>query len=156
MPRTAGKQVWSSVVAALVVGFSSVKLARLSAGQNPRAGAVTGVIDGAAFEGDPLAGMANLDNEPAVDRECHDANGGKHRFRTALPNRLLRTFQSKKLYIYGIARAGNIENALLAGSGKFASCESPMAARSTDSEFFNVETARSPIAKGTSLEKHRI
>jgi hypothetical protein len=66
-----------------------------------------------------MAGTANLDNEPAVDRECHDANGGKHRFRTALPNQLLRTFQGKKLYIHGIALAGNVENALLAGSGKF-------------------------------------
>jgi len=66
-----------------------------------------------------MAGTANLDNEPAVDRECHDANGGKHRFRTALPNQLLRTFQGKKLYIHGIAIAGNVENALLAGSGKF-------------------------------------
>src|ERR1700730_18851350 len=28
-----------------------------------------------------MAGTANLDNEPAVDRECRDANGGKHRFR---------------------------------------------------------------------------
>ena len=33
-----------------------------------------------------MAGTANLGNEPAVDRECHDANGGKHRFRVALPN----------------------------------------------------------------------
>ena len=66
-----------------------------------------------------MAGTANLDNEPAVDRECHDANGGKHRFRTALPNQLLRTFQGKKLYIHGIAIADNVENVLLAGSGKF-------------------------------------
>src|SRR5580693_5148238 len=67
-----------------------------------------------------LAGTANLDNEPAVDRECHDANGGKHRFRIALPNQLLRTFQGKKLFVHGIALVGNVENAALAGSGKFA------------------------------------
>ena len=67
-----------------------------------------------------MAGTANLDNEPAVDRECHDANGGKHRFRIALPNQLLRTFQSKKLFIHGIALVGNVENAVLAGSGRFA------------------------------------
>jgi hypothetical protein len=67
-----------------------------------------------------MAGAANLDNEPAVDRECHDANGGKHRFRIALPNQLLRTFQDKKLFVHGIALVGNVENAALAGSGKFA------------------------------------
>jgi hypothetical protein len=67
-----------------------------------------------------MAGPANLDNEPAVDRECRDANGGKHRFRIALPNQLLRTFQAKKIFIHGIALAGNVDNSLLAGSGKFA------------------------------------
>jgi hypothetical protein len=67
-----------------------------------------------------MAGTANLDNEPAVDRECRDANGGKHRFRILLPNQLLRTFQGKKLFIHGIALVGNVENALLAGSGNFA------------------------------------
>jgi hypothetical protein len=154
MPRTAWKLAWSSVVAALLVGFFSPILLRPSAGQNSHAGAVTGVIDGVAFEGDQyyvhgwacqegergtiainiyashpagakppgtyvMADTANLANEPAVDRECHDANGGKHRFRTALPNQLLRSFQGKKLYIHGIALAGNVENALLAGSGRF-------------------------------------
>jgi hypothetical protein len=67
-----------------------------------------------------MAGTADLDNEPAADRECHDANGGKHRFRTALPNQLLRTFQGKKIFVHGIALVGNVENAALAGSGKFA------------------------------------
>ena len=62
---------------------------------------------------------ANLSNEPAVDHECHDANGGKHRFRIPLPNQLLRTFQNKKLYAHGIAVAGNVENAAIAGSGNF-------------------------------------
>jgi hypothetical protein len=62
-------------------------------------------------------GTANLTNEPAVDRECHDANGGKHRFRIPLPNQLLRTFQNKKLYAHGIAVAGNVENVAIAGSG---------------------------------------
>jgi hypothetical protein len=66
------------------------------------------------------AGTANLGNEPAVDRECHDANGGKHRFKIALPNQLMRTFQGKKLYAHGIAIAGSVENGLIAGSGKFA------------------------------------
>src|ERR1700737_4884768 len=34
-----------------------------------------------------MSGTANLDNESAVDRECRDANGGKHRFRIALHTR---------------------------------------------------------------------
>src|SRR6202162_2070865 len=66
-----------------------------------------------------MADTANLANEPAVDHECRDADGGKHRFHTALPNQLMRTFQNKKIYIHGIALAGNVENALLAGLGKF-------------------------------------
>jgi hypothetical protein len=66
------------------------------------------------------AGTADLANEPAVDRECHDANGGKHRFRIPLPNQLLRTFQNKELYAHGIAVSGNVENAAIAGSGNFA------------------------------------
>src|SRR5580704_12247974 len=41
------------------------------------------------------AGTANLANEPAVDRECHDADGGKHRFKIALPNQMMRTFEGK-------------------------------------------------------------
>jgi hypothetical protein len=65
------------------------------------------------------AGTANQTNEPAVDRECHDANGGKHRFRIPLPNQLLRTFQNKKLYAHGIAVTGNVENSAIAGSGNF-------------------------------------
>jgi hypothetical protein len=64
-------------------------------------------------------GKADLSNEPAVDRECKDADGGKHRFRIALPNQLLRTFQKKGLYVHGIAIAGNVENAAIAGSGRF-------------------------------------
>lgn len=66
-----------------------------------------------------LAGKADLGNEPAVDKECQDANGGKHRFKIALPNQLLRTFQKKSLYVHGIAAAGNVENAAIAGSGRF-------------------------------------
>jgi hypothetical protein len=156
MLRIAPGLMWSSLIAALVAGLSFAALACHAAeNQNTRAGPVTGVIDGVAFEGDQyyvhgwacqegnrdsigvniyadhpaggtppgtyvMAGTANLDNEPAVDRECHDANGGKHRFRIALPNQLLRTFQGKKLFVHGIALVGNVENAALAGSGKFA------------------------------------
>ena len=64
-------------------------------------------------------GTADLANEPAVDRECHDADGGKHRFKIALPNQLLRSSQNKKMWAHGIAAVGNVENAALAGSGKF-------------------------------------
>jgi len=138
----------------LVAGVAVVSFACYAAAQNARAGLVTGVIDGVAFEGDAyyvhgwacqagnrgsisvnlyanhaagakppgtyvMAGTANLDNEPAVDRECRDTNGGKHRFRIALPNQLLRTFQGKKLFVHGIALIGNVENVLLAGSGNF-------------------------------------
>jgi hypothetical protein len=66
------------------------------------------------------AGTADLANEPAVDRECHDADGGKHRFQIAVPNQLLRSFQHQKLYIHGIGLVGNVENAAIAGSGSFA------------------------------------
>jgi hypothetical protein len=156
MLRIAPTWMWSSLIAALVAGLSLATWAcHAAAGQNSRAGPVTGVIDGVAFEGDQyyvhgwacqegnrgtigvniyadhpaggtppgtyvMAGTANLDNEPAVDRECRDADGGKHRFRIALPNQLLRTFQGKRLFVHGIVLAGNVENAALAGSGKFA------------------------------------
>jgi hypothetical protein len=66
-----------------------------------------------------LGGKADVANEPAVDHECQDANGGKHRFKIALPNQLLRTFQKKNLYAHGIAIVGNVENAAIAGSGRF-------------------------------------
>jgi hypothetical protein len=66
-----------------------------------------------------LAGKADVDNEPAVDRECQDANAGKHRFKIAQPNQLLRTFQKKSLHAHGIAVAGNVENAAIARSGRF-------------------------------------
>jgi hypothetical protein len=64
-------------------------------------------------------GKADLDNEPAVDRDCQDANGGKHRFKIELPNQLLRTFQRKSLFAHGIAVVGNVENAAIRQSGKF-------------------------------------
>jgi hypothetical protein len=66
-----------------------------------------------------ISGTANLASESAVDRECRDADSGKHRFSVVLPNQLLRTFQQKKLYLHGIAISGNTDNALLAGSGNF-------------------------------------
>ena len=82
-----------------------------------------------------MAGTANLANEAAVDRECHDADGGKHRFRTALPNQLLRTFQGKKLYVHGIALAGNVENAAAGRLREICISGSQMACRSATPEF---------------------
>lgn len=78
-----------------------------------------GHAPGNKFAGDKFVtvGTANLSNEPAVDRECHDANGRKRRFRIPLPNQLLRTFQNKELYAHGIAIAGNVENSVLQASG---------------------------------------
>jgi hypothetical protein len=52
MPRTAWKLAWSSIVAVFVVGFASPKMVRPTPSQNSHAGAVTGVIDGVAFEVD--------------------------------------------------------------------------------------------------------
>ena len=66
-----------------------------------------------------LGGKADLANEPAVDHECQDAAGGKHRFKIALPNQLMRTFQKKSLFAHGIGLVGNVDNAALAGSGRF-------------------------------------
>ena len=66
-----------------------------------------------------IGGKADLANEPAVDHECEDAAGGKHRFQVALPNQLLRSFQRQALFVHGIALAGNVENAAIAGSGRF-------------------------------------
>jgi hypothetical protein len=78
-------------------------------------GAAGGKPPGTFFTG----GKADLDNEPAVDRECQDANGGKHRFKIELSNQLLRTFQRKSLFAHGIAVVGNVENAAISQSGKF-------------------------------------
>jgi len=82
------------------------------------------IYSGGAAGGKPLgtfvtAGKAGLDNEPAVDRECQDANGGKHRFKIELPNQFLQTFQRKSLFAHGIAVDGNVKNAVISQSGKF-------------------------------------
>jgi hypothetical protein len=108
-----------------------------AASQNSHAGQVTGVIDGVAFEGDQYyvhgwacqegnrgsIGINIYANHPAGGKppgKCRDSNGGRHRFKVTQPNQLLRTFQGKKLFVHAIALAGNVENSLLAGSGKFA------------------------------------
>lgn len=92
--------------------------------QGNRASIAVHIYAGGAAGGKPpgtfvTPGTADLPNEPAVDHECRDGNGGKHRFKIALPNQLLRTFQNKKLWAHGIAVAGNVANAAIAGSGNF-------------------------------------
>jgi hypothetical protein len=77
--------------------------------------------DRSAFDTRPgtfvVEGEADLGSEPAVAQRCQDTKGGKHRFKVAIPNQLLRTFQKRKLYVHGIAVAGKFENAAIAGSG---------------------------------------
>jgi hypothetical protein len=63
------------------------------------------------------SGQADLESEPAVNHQCRDTRGGKHRFKIALPNQLLRSYQNRKLYVHGIAIAGNVENSAIAKSG---------------------------------------
>jgi hypothetical protein len=63
------------------------------------------------------AGRADQESEPAVGQACQDPKGGKHRFKIALSNQLLRSYHKRKLYAHGIAAVGNIENAAIAGSG---------------------------------------
>lgn len=92
--------------------------------QGEKASIAVHIYAGGAAGGNPpgafvTPGAADLPNEPAVDRECRDGDGGKHRFKVALPNQLLRGFHGKRLWAHGIAVAGNVENAALAGSGRF-------------------------------------
>jgi hypothetical protein len=63
-----------------------------------------------------LAGSANLANEPAVDQACED-HGGKHRFQIALPNKVLSTYQERKLFVHGVRKEDGVPNAVLSGSG---------------------------------------
>lgn len=64
-----------------------------------------------------LAGKADLGNEPAVDKACHDTVGSKHRFDVPLPGVSLLQFHGMTLTVHGIRVAGNVENAAIAGSG---------------------------------------
>jgi hypothetical protein len=64
-----------------------------------------------------LAGHANLESEPAVDHVCH-THDGKHRFQIELPNDVLKAFQGRKLYVYGIREQDGVENAAISGSGE--------------------------------------
>jgi hypothetical protein len=99
-----------------VFGWACQQGVRNSIGVHIYAGGAAGSKPPGTFV---TQGTADLPNEPAVDHECHDADGGKHRFKIALANQLLRSFQNKKLWAHGIAVVGNVENAAIAGSGRF-------------------------------------
>jgi hypothetical protein len=64
-----------------------------------------------------LAGKADLQSEPAVNRQCQDTAGGKHRFWIVIPAEALGKFKGKHFAVHGIRAAGAVENAALAGSG---------------------------------------
>jgi hypothetical protein len=115
----------TGVIDAIQYGTDQFFVAGWACQQGNRGSIDVHVYAGGAAGGKPpgtfvTGGKADIANEPAVDRECKDADGGKHRFRVALPNQLLRTFQRKSLFVHGIALAGNVENAAIAGSGRFA------------------------------------
>jgi hypothetical protein len=64
-----------------------------------------------------LAGKADLEEEPAVDKACQDGNGRRHRFDIPLPGASLLKFYGMPLYVHGIRVVGTVENAAIAGSG---------------------------------------
>lgn len=64
-----------------------------------------------------VAGKADRENEPAVSQACQDREGGKHRFNIALPSQVFDDCQDGKIYAHGIRAVGNVENALIDGSG---------------------------------------
>ena len=63
-----------------------------------------------------VAGKADLENEPGVNQACR-AQGGRHRFQITLPNKPFADGQERILSVRGIRAAGNVENALITGSG---------------------------------------
>jgi hypothetical protein len=63
-----------------------------------------------------VAGVANLDSEPAIGQACQDGHGGKHRFVVELPGKLTNKRVSK-IDVRGIRIVDGVENAAIAGSG---------------------------------------
>ena len=88
---------------------------------NPNSIAVHIYADRSAYDKRPgtfvTQGQADLESEPAVGQACQDPKGGKHRFKIALSNQILRSYHKRKLYAHGIGLVGNVENAAIAGSG---------------------------------------
>src|ERR1700730_5297470 len=114
----------TGVIDAIQYGTDQFYVAGWACQQGNRGSIDVHVYAGGAAGGKPpgafvTGGKAGIANEPAVARECKYEDGGTHRFRVALPNQLLRTFQRKSLFVHGIALAGNVENAAIAGSGRF-------------------------------------
>jgi hypothetical protein len=64
-----------------------------------------------------LAGEADLNEEAAVDKDCHDTIGRRHRFDIPIPGASLLKFHGMPLYVHGIRVVGNVENAAISGSG---------------------------------------
>jgi hypothetical protein len=64
-----------------------------------------------------LAGKADLGEEPAVDAACKDMTGRKHRFDIPLSGAILLKVHNMPLFVHGIRVVGNVENAVIAGSG---------------------------------------
>jgi len=60
---------------------------------------------------------ANLENEPAVDKVCHDAEGGAHRFLILMPPDLFAHGSDRKLYVHGIRIVEGVSNDAITGSG---------------------------------------
>ena len=75
----------------------------------------------AAEAGDPskrvfvTANKANFDSEPAVNRDCQDQDGGKHRFLAALP---FGYGEKNTLFVNGIRVVNGVPNDAIAGSGR--------------------------------------
>jgi len=77
-------------------------------------------VDHSAFVRPPgtfvLKGIADLPNEPAVDRMCGD-RGGRHRFAIDIPNQILDAYRGRPLFAHGIRKQGTVTNAVLASAG---------------------------------------
>jgi hypothetical protein len=64
-----------------------------------------------------LSGEADLDSEPAIARLCHCSSRGKHRFKIALPEKLLAADGGRTIFVHGIRVVGEVPNAAIGGSG---------------------------------------
>lgn len=127
-----------------VVALTLSLFCATSAEADSDSGRIIGHIDGLRFEldgyriwgwacqqgqKDPIAvhlyaddtlmfgGQTGRDSEPAVNRNCQDSQGGKHRFAIAIPSQYLAAHHSKKLYVHGIRIVGAVPNAAIDGSG---------------------------------------
>lgn len=70
-------------------------------------------------------GKADLDNEAAVDAECKDAQGHKHRFDIPISGATLIKVHGAKLFAHGIRVVGSGQNSAINGSGTFTFPDAP-------------------------------